>query len=136
MKAPANDQVKQILLRKQINDKVDAAIATGKRHSQPRFDIAMLDRVFRPYCHELAAERYGGGDSAEVLDAVCAATANMVVEFIRNVVPTGDAVQTREAFDMGDIMVAKFAEYMSRGIMINYGQDHLTPPAPPAKLDG
>ncbi len=136
MKIPANDQVKQILLRKQINDKVDAAVASGKRHNQPRFDIAMLDKVFRPYCHELATERYGDGDSDEVLDAVCASVANMAVEFIRNVVPTGDALQTREAFDMGDTITGKFAEYMSRGIMINYGQDRLTPPAPPVKMDG
>lgn len=128
MKAPANDQVQTILRRKRINDKVDQAVETGKRHKQPRFDIAVLDKVFRPFCHELDAERYGGGDSEEVLDATCAVVANMVVEFVCNVVPTGDAVQSREAFDTGDRMIGKVAEYLSRGLMINYGQDHLTAP--------
>jgi hypothetical protein len=126
MKSPNKDQIQQILERKKVNDKIDLTVATAKKHNQPRFDIKMLDEVFRPYCHALEYEQTHGGDSTDILDSVASIMANMGTEFIARIVERDDP---HTAFDFAQLITNKVAEYMSRGVMLNYGQDPLSPSA-------
>jgi hypothetical protein len=133
LKTPTKDEIQQIMDRKKVNDKIDLTVATAKKHGQPRFDVKVLDEVFRPYCHALEYEQTHGGDSDDVLDAVASLIANMATEFITRVVTRDDPQQ---AFSLAQTTTNKMAEYLSRGVMLNYGQDPLSPDAKSGNMGG
>lgn len=119
MKTPSKDEVAAIVLRKRINDKIDQAIATGKRHRQSEFEIDLLDKVFRPFCHLLHAEKDNPvADSNEVRDSVAAFAANLLIEMLVNIAERDDG---DEAINQGNIMLRQLVEHFNSGVMVNYG---------------